>query len=93
MKLLSSIKAWYLRVFLPFEQPDHPLYHDEAAVEAAEAELQEIWDEIEKENMEALLTPPTPEQRRIYKDSMVRMRRERFEEAFPGLDWDSLPKD
>ena len=54
MKFLTAIKAWYLRTFLPFEQPDHPLYHDQAAVEAAEAELQEIWDEIEQEDMEAL---------------------------------------
>ena len=26
--LLKAIKAWYLRVFLPYELPDHPLYSD-----------------------------------------------------------------
>ena len=50
--MFDSLYRWYLQTFLPFEQPDHPLYHDQAAVEAAEAELQEIWDEIEREDAE-----------------------------------------
>ena len=44
--MLKQLKAWYLKTFLPFEQPDHPLFHDQAAVEAAEAEEQALWDEI-----------------------------------------------
>ena len=45
MKLLTSIKAWYLRVFLPFELPDHPLHYDH---EGAEAAKQREEDETER---------------------------------------------
>ena len=42
--MFKQLKAWYLETFLPFEQQDHPLFHDQAAVEAAEAEEQALWD-------------------------------------------------
>ena len=41
MKLLTSIKAWYLRVFLPFELPDHPLHCDHEAAETAKQREEE----------------------------------------------------
>ena len=31
--LLKAIKAWCLRVFLPYELPDHPLHYDHEAEE------------------------------------------------------------
>ena len=50
MKLLTSIKAWYLRVFLPFEQPDHPLHYDHEAEELRkqqeERETERQFEEI-----------------------------------------------
>lgn len=45
--MFNTLKAWYMRTFLPFEDPSHPLYHDQAAVEAAEAEMDALWAEIE----------------------------------------------
>ena len=50
MKLLTSLKAWYLRVFLPFELTDHPLHYDHVAAEAAkeqeERETEQQFKEI-----------------------------------------------
>ena len=45
--MFNTIKAWYMKTFLPFEDPSHPLHHDQAAVEAAEAEMDALWAEIE----------------------------------------------
>ena len=75
--MLKALKDWYLATFLPFEDPSHPLY----------AQPDEFCDEL-SDWVDAELE----EQRPIYKDSMVRMSRERFEAAYPGRDWDSLPK-
>ena len=41
MKLLASIKAWYLRVLLPFELTDHPLHCDHEAAETAKQREEE----------------------------------------------------
>ena len=49
MKLLTSIKAWYLRVFLPFELPDHPLHYDHEAAEAAKQREEEETERQFKE--------------------------------------------
>ena len=43
--MFKQLKAWYLKTFLPFEDPSHPLFSDGGA--QYEAKLQEIWDEIE----------------------------------------------
>ena len=29
MNIWNSIKSWYFATFLPFENPDHPLYHSQ----------------------------------------------------------------
>ena len=47
--MFDSLYRWYIRTFLPFEQPDHPLHYSQAAVDA---ELQEIWEEIDREDVE-----------------------------------------
>ena len=49
MKLLTSIKAWYLRVFLPFELPDHPLHYDHEVAEAAKQREEEETERQFKE--------------------------------------------
>ena len=45
--LLKATKAWYLRVFLPYELPDHPLYSDGSSKYDNEF-LQEIDDWVEE---------------------------------------------
>ena len=46
--MFKQLKAWYLKKFLPFEDPSHPLFSDGGA--QCEAKLQEIWDEIDQED-------------------------------------------
>ena len=49
MKLLTSIKAWYPRVFLPFELPDHPLHYDHEVAKAAQQREEEETERQFKE--------------------------------------------
>ena len=51
MNVLSSIKSWYLRTFLPFEDPAHPLYSDGSIKYDNELE-QEISDYVNEEGLE-----------------------------------------
>ena len=46
--MFRSLRDWYLRVFLPFEQPDHPLY----AAPAVEEDLSD-WDDLGTEFLHA----------------------------------------
>ena len=39
--LFNAIKALYLRVFLPYELPDHLLHYDHEAAEAVKQQEQE----------------------------------------------------
>lgn len=38
--------TWLKRLVLPYEFEDHPLYYDKAAVEAEQAELDALWEEV-----------------------------------------------
>ena len=44
--MLSQLKAWYLRTFLPFEDPSHPLHYSHEAALKEQAEQDAIWDEL-----------------------------------------------
>ena len=46
--MLKQLKAWYLKTFLPFENPSHPLYCD-GSTEYENEFLQEISDWVEAE--------------------------------------------
>ena len=48
-KIRTSIKGWYLRVFLPYELPDHPLHYDHAAAEAAKEQEEKETEQQFKE--------------------------------------------
>ena len=50
MNILQTIKKWYFDTFLPFENPDHPLYSDGSIqydCEMSETIAQFIDDELE----------------------------------------------
>ena len=82
--MFKALSSWYQRTFLPFEQPDHPLFHDQAAVEAEEADTQALWDEV--------LDEPHEEVRPRFKGSMLVHTRAWYAEFEPDIDFDSLPK-
>ena len=79
--MFRTLHAWYLRTFLPFEQPDHPLY----AAPAVEEDLSD-WDDLGTE------FGPYEESRPRFKGSMIRHTRSWYQEHEPHLDFDSLPK-
>ena len=76
--MLSSLRAWYLRTFLPFEAQEHPLHTptfcDEIA-DLVDAEMG-VGDEV----------------RPMYRGSMIVHTRDWYAEHEPQLDWDSLPR-
>ena len=44
--MFNTIKAWYLKTFLPFEDPNHELHYDHAAEMNREEEMDALWDEL-----------------------------------------------
>ena len=46
--MFKQLKAWYLKTFLPFEDPSHPLYSDGSIKYDNELE-QEIADFVDEE--------------------------------------------
>ena len=46
MNFLSKLKQWYLRVFLPYENPSHELHFDHAEQLKREEEMDELWDSL-----------------------------------------------
>ena len=46
--MFRQLKAWYLKIFLPFEDPSHPLYSDGSIKYDNELE-QEIADFVDEE--------------------------------------------
>ena len=49
MELFKAINRWYMRKFLPFENPSHELFYDQAAAEAAKQKEIEETDRQVKE--------------------------------------------
>ena len=85
MKLLTPLKAWYLRVFLPFEDPSHPLH-------AAEPDpvCDEISDLVDDYfDVDVMLDESRP----LHRGDMVTHTRRWYSKHMPHVDFDSLPKD
>ena len=93
--MFSSLYRWYIRTFLPFEQPDHPLYaghgqHDYGRTQYDSPMLQEISDWVEAEL--GPLYGPFEEERPRYRGSMITHTRSWYAEHDPSVDWDRLPR-